>query len=83
MSFAVPFSEQCRAESARRLQERIRLRTALYEGVGILRVWHTCGQQHAHDQLDVPEGRDVEAARVIAAVNAAADGRADPDATWD
>lgn len=82
----MPFSEraeQCRAESAWRLQERMRLRTMLHEGVGILRVWHLCGQQHASDQLDVPEGRDAEAARVIAVVNAAADGRADPDATWD
>jgi hypothetical protein len=81
----MPFSErsgQWRAERARRLEERMRLRTALHEGVGILRVWHICGQQHARDQLDVPEGRDVEAARVIAAVNATADGRADPDATW-
>jgi hypothetical protein len=82
---SVPYSErseQWRAVSARRLQERMRLRTALHEGVGILRVWHICGQEHARDQLDVAEGRDVEAARVIAAVNAAAEDRADPDATW-
>ena len=82
----MPFGERCeqwRAERAQLLEERMRLRTALHEGVGILRVWHLCGRQQARDQLDVPEGRDVAAARVIAAVNAAADGRADPDATWD
>jgi hypothetical protein len=76
---SVPFGEQ----GARRLQERMRRRTAVHEGVGILRVWHICGQQHARDQLDVPEGRDAAAARVIAAVNDDAEGRADPDATWD
>jgi hypothetical protein len=60
----------------------MRLRTARHEGVEFLRVWHKCGQDHARDQLGIPEGQDVAVARVIAAVNAAAVGRTDPDANW-
>jgi hypothetical protein len=63
----------------------MRLRTALNEGVGILQVWQVCEQQQARDRLltdNGTSGQDAEADRMIAVVNAAADNRADPDATW-
>lgn len=75
-----------REESARRLPNRIRLRTALNEGVGILQIWNACEQQQARDQLRTDNGtcgQDAEANRMIAVVDAAADNRADPDAAWD
>lgn len=75
-----------REASARRLLTRLRLRTALNEGVGILQVWNTCGQQQARDQLladNGTAGQDAEAGRMIALVNATADNSADPDAQWD
>jgi hypothetical protein len=75
-----------REESARRLLDRMRLRTALNEGVGILQVWNVCEQQQARDQLRADNGaagQDAEADRMIAVVDAAAENRTDPDANWD
>ncbi|MFL6124801.1 hypothetical protein [Actinophytocola sp.] len=75
-----------REESARRLLDRLRLRTALNEGVGILQVWNVCEQQQARDQLladNGAAGQDAEADRMIAAIDAVAEDRADPDANWD
>ncbi len=75
-----------RAEAARLLLERLRLRTALNEGVGILQVWNVCPQQQARAQLladNGAAGQDAEANRMIAVVDAVADNRADPDADWD
>jgi hypothetical protein len=79
-------SEHSREASTRRLQERMRLRAARSEGVGILRVWHICGSRQAREDLTAaggPAGRDVEAARVIAVVDAEAEHGLDPDAMWD
>ncbi|HWM06431.1 MAG TPA: hypothetical protein VNP92_29165 [Actinophytocola sp.] len=78
-------SEQWRERSARELVERLRLRATLSEGVGILRTWRRCEQQQARDDLYAEHGgagQDAEARRVIAVVDAAADGQADPEATW-
>ena len=78
-------NQRHREESARRLLGRMRLRAALNEGVGILQVWNVCEQKQARDQLladNGPSGQDAEADRMIAVVDAAADNRADPDATW-
>jgi hypothetical protein len=68
------------------LLARLRQRAAVSEAVGILQVWHACGQQQARADLYAEfraSGPSGEAARIIAVVDAAADGRADPDATWD
>jgi hypothetical protein len=75
-----------REASACRLLTRLRHRTALNEGVGILQVWNTCEQQQARDQLladNGTSGQDAEASRMIALVNAVADNSTDPDAHWD
>lgn len=75
-----------RQAAARRLLTGLRQRAALNEGVGILRSWHLCGQQEARDDLRAEHGRtgqNTEAIRMIAAVDADADGRADPDDRWD
>jgi hypothetical protein len=75
-----------REAAARRLLAGLRRRAALHNGIGILRVRNVCSQQQAHDDLAAEHGRsgpDGEARRMIADVDAAADGRADPDAGWD
>jgi hypothetical protein len=62
------------------------LRTALNEAVWNFQVWNICEQQQARDRLladNGASGQDAEAVRMIAAVDAAADNRADPDAHWD
>jgi hypothetical protein len=72
-------------QAARRLLERTAQRAALNEAVGILQAWQACGRQQARDDLDHAHGlagQDAEARRVIAVVDAAADGRADPDGDW-
>jgi hypothetical protein len=79
-------SEQHREKVARRVLHRLRQRAALNQAVGILRVWHCCGEQQARDDMHSQHrttGQDVEALRMIAVVNAAAEGRGDPDAHWD
>jgi hypothetical protein len=71
---------------AESLLERLRLRAAASECVGILQVWHDCGQQQARHELHLGHGSrrsDAEARRVIAVVDAAAGERIDPDASWD
>lgn len=78
-------SDAWRAASARRLLARLALRTRRNEGVGILQAWHICARQQARDEL-AEHGRaeqDTEAQRMIAVVDATANGRADPDARWD
>ncbi|MEU3627851.1 hypothetical protein BS329_09135 [Amycolatopsis coloradensis] len=57
-------------------------RVAVNEAVGVLRGWQDCdaGQALADLTGDTgPAGRDAEAARIAAVVNAQADGTADPD----
>jgi hypothetical protein len=79
-------SHSGREAAAGRLVERLLLRAELNNGVGILQVWNVCGQQQARTDLVADHGQtgqDGEARRMIAVVNAAADGRADPDARWD
>jgi hypothetical protein len=79
-------SDSWREASARRILTRLRLHTALNEGVGILQTWNLCGQQEARDELFSQHGdagQDAEADRMIAIVDAAARGRTDPDVRWD
>lgn len=79
-------SNSWREASARRLLSRLRQRTELNEGVGILQSWNVCDQQDARDQLLSQHGRsgqDAEAHRMIAFIDATANRRTDPDATWD
>jgi hypothetical protein len=74
-----------RQSAARLLVDRLRLRAALNEGVGILQVWSVCEQQQARAQLladNGAAGQNAEASRMIALVDAVADSRADPDADW-
>lgn len=79
-------SEPGREVAARRLLERLRRRAVLNNGVGIVQIWNVCGQQQARADLTAGHGRsgqDGAARRMIAVVNATAEGRADPDAGWD
>jgi hypothetical protein len=79
-------SDSGREASARRLLTRLRLRTALNEGVGILQSWNVCQQQEARDKLLSEHGnagQDAEADRMIAVIDATASNRTDPDARWD
>jgi hypothetical protein len=79
-------SDRWREETAGRLLGDVHRRASLGEAIGILQVWRDCGRQQARDDLHTDHGtsgQDNEATRVIAVVNATAQGRADPDATWD
>jgi hypothetical protein len=79
-------SEAWREQTARDLLERMHRRATLSEGVGILQVWRPCRQQQARDELYLAHGdagQGAEARRMIAVVDAAADGRADPETAWD
>jgi hypothetical protein len=79
-------SEPGREQAARDLLARLDRRVVLSEGVGILQVWQVCRQQQARDTLHTEHGdsgQGVEALRMIGVVDAVAEGRADPDATWD
>jgi hypothetical protein len=79
-------SEAWRERTARHLLERMQRRTTLSEGVGILQVWRSYRQQQARDELYAKHGgtgQGAEACRMIAVVDAAADSRADPEASWD
>jgi hypothetical protein len=79
-------SDSWREASARRLLARLKLRATLNEGVGILQAWNVCPQQEARDRLLFEHGsvgQDAEADRMIAFVDATANGLADPDARWD
>ncbi|WP_290056841.1 hypothetical protein [Amycolatopsis solani] len=86
MTAPAPGSGSRPEEAARRLLARTELRAAANEAVGILQVWYACRREQARDELDVTgtaAGQEVEARRIIAVVDAAANGRADPDAGWD
>jgi hypothetical protein len=79
-------SPQWHREMALRVLDRVRRRTVLGEGMGILRAWRGCDSQQARTQLHDGHGelgQDREARRMIAVVDAAAEGTADPDASWD
>ncbi|WP_143263934.1 hypothetical protein [Amycolatopsis kentuckyensis] len=84
MTFPGPGSGKEREATARHLLARVRLRAEASEAVGILQVWHACRRDQARADLAVTtDGQDTEARRIIAVVDDAADGRADPDARWD
>ncbi|HEV2087694.1 MAG TPA: hypothetical protein VGR21_05230 [Cryptosporangiaceae bacterium] len=73
-----------RLKLARHLVAAVHGRAALDEAVGVLRYWGDCGAQQARQQLYAghgARGRQIEAARVAAVVDAAADRRGDPE--WD
>lgn len=78
--------EQGREAAARSLVDDVRRRAELNEAVGILQAWRGCGEQQARDDMHADHGtagRHAAASRMIAAVNADADGRADPDVRWE
>ncbi len=71
-----------RTALAARMVTALSRRTALEEAVGVVRCWHDCGTAQARRDLvdqDGVAGQDAQAARVVAIVDADADGRADPD----
>jgi hypothetical protein len=83
-----PLEPDVRLARVRALLEVVARRVAVDEAVGVLRCWWGCsaaqvrGELHTRygDQINEYGGEvDVEAARVVAAANAAADRRADPD----
>ena len=79
-------SDAWREMTARRLTDWLRLRAELNEGVGIRQVWQVCGPSQARAALRAEHGdagQGVEARRMTAAVDAAADRRSDPDVRWD
>ena len=79
-------SEEERENAARSLVERVRRRAELNEAIGILQAWSGCGEQQARSDMHAHHGisgQHVEASRMIAVVNADADGRADPDVRWE
>lgn len=78
--------EQRREAAARSLVERVLRQAELNEAVGILQVWRGCGEQQARDDMHTDHGaagQQAEASRMIAVVNADANGRADPDVSWE
>jgi hypothetical protein len=77
-----PVRDADREGAARRLLSLVRQRTALDEATGILMVWGNCGRAEARATLRAPYGRageTLEAARLLAVVDSAADSGADPD----
>ncbi|ADJ48273.1 hypothetical protein AMES_6448 [Amycolatopsis mediterranei S699] len=70
------------AAAGRRLLDSLARRVAVDEAVGVLQGWQGCDAAQARGELTEDAG-DVglgaEAARVAAAVDAQADGTADPD----
>jgi hypothetical protein len=64
---------------AGRLLDSLAGRVAVDEAVGILRGWQGCDAAQARHDLTGGAGLGAEAARVAAAVDARADGTADPD----
>ena len=78
--------ERKREAAARSLVERVLRRAELNEAIGILQAWRGCGEQEARDDMHADHGtagQHAEASRMIAVVNADADGRADPDVSWE
>lgn len=78
--------EQRWEAAARSLVERMLRRAELNEAIGILQVWRGCGEQQARDDMHTDHGtagQQAEASRMIAVVNADANGRADPDVRWE
>ncbi|WIX98340.1 hypothetical protein QRX60_30260 [Amycolatopsis mongoliensis] len=75
-----------REAAAHRLLKRLNQRARLNIGVGILQVRYACDRQEATDRLcrghDLA-GQNTLADLAIAATDADADHRADPDAEWD
>ncbi|MET7993853.1 hypothetical protein ABZU76_23420 [Amycolatopsis sp. NPDC005232] len=67
--------------AARGMLVRVQLRSVLREAVGVLQVQYACTENQASADLRHHHDHDAEAARVIAAVDADARGRSDPD--WD
>jgi hypothetical protein len=65
------------AAAGRRLLDSLAARAAVDEAVGVLQGWQGCDAAQARD--DLTEDTGAEAARVAAAVDARADGTADPD----
>jgi hypothetical protein len=73
---------QDRIALAARIVAAVSRRAELEEAVGVFRCWHMCDSGQARQDLvddGGTAGRDAEAARVVALVDAQAEGRADPD----
>jgi hypothetical protein len=74
--------DQDRTALAERMVAAVSRRAELDEAVGVFRCWHVCDAVQARRDLvddGGTAGQDAEAARVVALVNAQAEGRADPD----
>jgi len=74
--------ERYRTALASRMVAAVSRRADLEEAVGVFRCWHVCGAAQARQDLvdgGGMAGQDAEAARVVAIVDAQAEGRADPD----
>jgi citrate lyase beta subunit len=68
---------------AKELLERLRTRTEVNRAIGILQVWNACDRGRAVEHLRVDREYRGQARRMIAVVDAAADGRTDPDTRLD
>ncbi|WP_378059178.1 hypothetical protein [Actinophytocola glycyrrhizae] len=69
---------------ARRLTGSLARRAAREEAVGVVSSWQHCDTTQARNDLVARgrlDGQDAEVARVVAIIDAVADGRGDPD--WD
>ncbi|RSM63034.1 hypothetical protein DMH03_13430 [Amycolatopsis sp. WAC 01376] len=65
-------------EAAAGLVRALEGRAAVNEAVGVLQGWQGCDTAHALNAA-IDAGRDAEAVRIAAIVDAQADGTADPD----
>lgn len=66
-------------EIAARVVQALAARAAVNEAVGVLQGWQGCDSAQALDGLSGGAGREAEASRIAAIVDAQADGTADPD----
>lgn len=72
-------------EVAREILEQVRTRAVVNKAIGILQVWQACDRRQATNDIHDPQGSrglHGEATRMIAIVDATADGTTDPDTGW-
>ncbi len=72
-----------REAAALRVRQSVERRAEFNQAIGVLRCWRQCTSSEARVEMGRRSrqagDRDVATARVMAAVNEDADGRADPD----
>jgi hypothetical protein len=83
-------AREARTHAARLLLTRLRERTVVDEGAGILRVWHVRGRRQARHDLGTDDhtghgraGQYAHARQVAELVDADARGWTDPDLRWE